>query len=323
MDPVVHPQAPGQPACLPFQKGQIISIMIGTIIVGYQNEALTATYVRQELSKLKVDNLIVVVDNSPTMAGCRYLESQLGARVVDASFSGFEPDYQVYVIATGENLGFAKANNLGVDFIRTNFPEIEYVLFSNNDIQIVDPQVVHTLIAKYRAIDGIGMIGPNVLYVDGKRQTPMPKTYLWRNIWDTLCSPLVSLVKKASTDYCDTAQEGFHYTLAECFFISRIQDYVACGMMDPHTFLYAEGCILSERMKQIGLGYYFVPEVTVIHACGATTSQHVSSSIYMMIVRSYAYYYKTYRGYSAFSVGCYLTLAKVMTLLSKLKRLLA
>lgn len=291
--------------------------------MGYQNEVLTATYVRQELSKLSLDNLIVVVDNSPTTAGSRYLESQLGARVVDAAFSGFELGFGVYVIATGENLGFAKANNLGVDFIRTYFPEIEYVLFSNNDIRIVHPQVVDTLIAKYQSVEGIGMIGPNVLYVDGKRQTPMPMTYLWRNVWDTIWSPLMALFKKSSADYCDLAQEGFHYTLAECFFISRIKDYVACGMMDPHTFLYAEGCILSERMKKIGLGYYFVPGVTVIHECGATTSQHVNSSIYMMIVRSYAYYYRQYRGYSSLAVGCYLSLARLMCLLSRLKRLLA
>lgn len=296
--------------------------MIATIIVGYRNEALTTDYVRHELSKLNVDQTIVIVNNASTEDSCSTLKKELDACIVGADFSHFVADCRVYVIAVKENLGFAKANNLGVDFIRTNFPEIEYVLFSNNDIQIVDPQVVHTLIAKYRALDGIGMIGPNVLYVDGKRQTPMPKTYLWRNIWDTLCSPLVSLVKKASTDYCDTAQEGFHYTLAECFFISRIQDYVACGMMDPHTFLYAEGCILSERMRQIGLGYYFVPEVTVIHECGATTRQHLSSSKFMMIIEAYAYYYKAYRGYSAFSVWCYLSLARLQCLLSKLKSML-
>ena len=152
--------------------------------------------------------------------------------------------------------------------------------------------------------------------------SPMPKTYLWRNMWETLCSPLLSLVKKASVDYCDQAQEGFHYTLAECFFITRLKDYVACGMMDPHTFRYAEGCILSERMRQIGLGYYFVPEVTVIHECGATTRQHLSSSKFMMIIESYAYYYKAYRGYSAFSVWCYLSLARLQCLLSKLKSML-
>ena len=296
--------------------------MIATIIVGYRNEALTTDYVRHELSKLDVDQTIVIVNNASTEDSCSTLKKELDACIVGADFSHFVADCRVYVIAVKENLGFAKANNLGVDFIRTYFPEIEYVLFTNNDIKIVDPQVVSTLISKYQAIDGIGMIGPNVLYTDGKRQTPMPKTYLWRNMWETLCSPLLSLVKKASVDYCDQAQEGFHYTLAECFFITRLKDYVACGMMDPHTFLYAEGCILSERMRQIGLGYYFVPEVTVIHECGATTRQHLSSSKFMMIIESYAYYYKAYRGYSAFSVWCYLSLARLQCLLSKLKSML-
>lgn len=296
--------------------------MIATIIVGYRNEALTTDYVRHELSKLDVDQTIVIVNNASTEDSCSTLKKELDACIVGADFSHFVADCRVYVIAVKENLGFAKANNLGVDFIRTYFPEIEYVLFTNNDIKIVDPQVVSTLISKYHAIDGIGMIGPNVLYTDGKRQTPMPKTYLWRNMWETLCSPLLSLVKKASVDYCDQAQEGFHYTLAECFFITRLKDYVACGMMDPHTFLYAEGCILSERMRQIGLGYYFVPEVTVIHECGATTRQHLSSSKFMMIIESYAYYYKAYRGYSAFSVWCYLSLARLQCLLSKLKSML-
>ena len=296
--------------------------MIATIIVGYRNEALTTDYVRHELSKLDVDQTIVIVNNASTEDSCSTLKKELDACIVGADFSHFVADCRVYVIAVKENLGFAKANNLGVDFIRTYFPEIEYVLFTNNDIKIVDPQVVSTLISKYHAIDGIGMIGPNVLYVDGKRQTPMPKTYLWRNMWETLCGPLLSLFKKASVDYCDQAQEGFHYTLAECFFITRLKDYVACGMMDPHTFLYAEGCILSERMRQIGLGYYFVPEVTVIHECGATTRQHLSSSKFMMIIESYAYYYKAYRGYSAFSVWCYLSLARLQCLLSKLKSML-
>ena len=296
--------------------------MIATIIVEYRNEALTTDYVRHELSKLDVDQTIVIVNNASTEDSCSTLKKELDACIVGADFSHFVADCRVYVIAVKENLGFAKANNLGVDFIRTYFPEIEYVLFTNNDIKIVDPQVVSTLISKYHAIDGIGMIGPNVLYTDGKRQTPMPKTYLWRNMWETLCSPLLSLVKKASVDYCDQAQEGFHYTFAECFFITRLKDYVACGMMDPHTFLYAEGCILSERMRQIGLGYYFVPEVTVIHECGATTRQHLSSSKFMMIIESYAYYYKAYRGYSAFSVWCYLSLARLQCLLSKLKSML-
>lgn len=294
--------------------------MIGTVIVGYQNEVLTATYVRQELSKLSVDNLIVVVDNSPTTAGSDYLASELGACVVDASFSGFQPGFQIYVIATGENLGFARANNLGVNFLQTNFPEIEYVLFSNNDIRIVDANVVEVLIQTYESVKGIGIITPNILCVDGTRQTPMSKCSLWRSLGADLLFFLTRHHQDAGESYCETAQEGFHYTFSECFFISRIQDYVACGMMDPHTFLYAEGNILSERMAKIGLGYYFVPRVTVIHDNGSTTRQHIGTNVLWLMAQSNAYYYQRYRGYSAFSARLYVLPAKIICWLSKIKQ---
>lgn len=297
-------------------------ITLATVIVGYKNEELTTRYVREELSKLDVDHFVVIVNNASTKASCNYLKEHLDACVVSADFSDFQAGFGVYVIDVEDNLGFAKANNLGVDFIQRFFPATEYVLFTNNDIIIIDSHVVSALINKYASTERVGVIGPNVLYPDGKRQTPMPMTYLWKNILSTLISPFLHNTKR-SVEYCDLAQEGFHYTFAECFFISRLKDYVACGMMDPHTFLYSEGNILSERMKRIGLGYYFVPEVTVIHDNGTTTQKHMGPSIYMTMAESNAYYYKKYRNYSSFSVGCYLSVAKVMCMLSKLKHALS
>ena len=297
--------------------------MIATIIVGYKNEALTTAYIQQELSKFTVENIVILVNNSSTPASCRYFEKSVGACVIQSDFSDFQPSKRIYVIDVKENLGFAKANNLGVDFVRTFFPEIEYVLFSNNDIRIVDANVVDVLISKYETVKGIGIIGPNILCVDGKRQTPMPECSLWHGVRSDLLYLLTHIrLKDHGDDYCVTAQEGFHYTFSECFFVSRVKDFVACGMMDPHTFLYAEGNILSERMSRIGLGYYFVPSVSVIHDNGTTTRKHVGSNTALMMAESNAYYYKHYRGYSSFSVAFYLLLAKVMNRLSKAKQVL-
>ena len=295
--------------------------MIATIIVGYKNEALTTAYIQQELSKLTVQNLVVVVNNASTPASCRYLESSVGACVVQSDFSGFQPDQPVYVIHVKENLGFAKANNLGVDFVRTFFPEVAYVLFSNNDIRIIDAQVVDVLISKYESVKGIGIITPNILSADGTRQTPMPAGSLWHGVRADLLYLLTHIrLKDHRAEACASAQEGFYDTFSECFFLSRVQDYVACGMMDPHTFLYAEGNILSERMSRIGLGYYFVPSVSVIHDNGTTTSQHIGPDTALLMAESNAYYYKHYRGYSSLSVGIYLLLAKVMNRLAKAKQ---
>ena len=125
---------------------------IASIIVGYKNENLTTEYVQKELSKLDVETIVVIVSNSSTDEGCRFLRENLNACIVEADFSSYKSGHRVYVLNIKENLGFAKANNLGVDFIARFFPEIEYVLFTNNDIRIIDPQVVSVLIDKYESV---------------------------------------------------------------------------------------------------------------------------------------------------------------------------
>jgi hypothetical protein len=91
-------------------------------------------------------------------------------------------------------------------------------------------------------------------------------------------------------------------------------------MMDPHTFLYAEGNILSERMARIGLGCYFVPCVTVIHDNGSTTRQHIGSDVSLLMAQSNAYFYQKYRDYSFFSAKFYVFIARIICWLSKVKQ---
>ena len=70
--------------------------------------------------------------------------------------------------------------------------------------------------------------------------------------------------------------------------------------MDPHTFLYAEEPILSERMLRVGRKTYFLPSVTVVHEHGTTIRKHIDSKKASWLqFRSNAYYYRTYKGYPA------------------------
>ena len=297
---------------------------ISTIIVGYKNDDLTVHYINDELSKLDVENIVVVVNNSSTKESCNFLKAQVGACVVSHDFVGYEEGYKVYVIDEKENLGFARANNLGVDFIRSFFPYIEYLLFSNNDVKIMDANVVHVLVEKINSIDGIGIITPNILGIDGKRQTPMPRGSLWQstiNPWINLLGKIFKIRRKKAR-YCDFANEGFHHTFSECFFLCRLKDFVSCGMMDPNTFLYSEGSILTDRMARIGLHYYFVPSVTVIHCNGTTTRKYISKDIAMMMTRSAAYYFKEYRHVSNFAIFLFMLSNKILYFLWRVKKFL-
>ena len=297
--------------------------MIATIIVGYKNDDLSISYIRNELSKIGVENLVVVVNNASTDESNKHLAGELCGDVVYDIADPVDTTKKFFVIDSKENLGFARANNLGVEFVSKHFPRIEYLLFSNNDIKIVDKNVVEVMIKKMERIPDIGIITPNIVGVTGKRQTPQPKPYLLRvirNSWIGLIKKYLSKNDKSRT-YAELASEGFHYTFAECFFMSRMFDFKKCGMFDPSTFLYAEGLCLSERMLKIGLRYYFAPEATVIHENGTTTTKSYNwAKIGLMMTEANNHYYKTYRHYPNYMLKLAIISSMLYGCLSNLKK---
>ena len=297
--------------------------MIATIIVGYKNDDLSISYIRNELSKIGVENLVVVVNNASTDESNKHLAGELNGDVVYDIADPVDATKKFFVVDSKENLGFARANNLGVEFVSKHFPQIEYLLFSNNDIKIVDKNVVEVMIKKMERISDIGIITPNIVGVTGKRQTPQPKPYLSR----VICNSWIGLIKKyffkneKKITYAELASEGFHYTFAECFFMSRMIDFKKCGMFDPATFLYAEGLCLSERMLKVGLRYYFAPEAMVIHENGTTTTKSYNwAKIGLMMTEANNHYYKAYRRYPNYMLKLAIFSTKIYGCLLNLKK---
>lgn len=295
--------------------------MIASIIVGYKNDDLTIKFVREQLPKIKRDNVVVVVNNAATDESNQHLANELNGCVIEDVSHSIDISCRFFVINSKDNQGFARANNQGAKFIQKHFPECEYLLFTNNDIKIIDDNVVDVLIKKMESVDGIGMITPNIIGLTGARQTPQPypdpKKFLKKKIFWLLGHPIRDI------NYAEEAQEGFHYTFAECFFLVRSKDYAACGGMDPATFLYAEGLCFSERMLEIGLRYYFEPSVTIVHENGSTTSRsYKEAKINMMITMANNYYLKKYRHTSRFVRGGLVIVSKLYSYKMELKRLL-
>ncbi len=261
--------------------------MIGVIVINYHSEEKTIGFVKLELSKIRSDYAVVIVDNgsTPESRG-RLLKAFKGA------------DQYVFVVPSEENLGFAKGNNLGAEVARNQFaPDV--LLFANNDIRLVEPDAVDRMAAKLSALVEAGAIGPKVVGLDGRLQSPEPFISFWdRHVslyWRSLF-PSKSR-RPFWEEYSQTAGEGFHYRISGSFFMVKTEDYFACGGMDPNTFLYSEEMILSERLKRIGKGIYYFPEVSVVHEHGATTRKYYDKvRIRELKYQSEKYYYKTYIG---------------------------
>ena len=265
--------------------------MIAAVVINFHSEEKTIGFVKNELSKICSEYAVVVVDNGSTD------ESQM--RLLEA-FKGL--DQYVFVVPSKENLGFAKGNNLGAEVARNQFSP-DFILFANNDIRLSTPDVVDRMEAKLMTLPEAAAIGPEVVGLDGKRQSPEPFVPFWdrhvRLYWANLYMSPEKKRKALRSDYSDTAAEGYHYRVSGSFFMVRAEDYWKCGGMDPKTFLYSEEMILSERFKAIGKKVYYFPEVSVVHEHGFTTLKYYDEvRIREMKYRSECYYYRTYIGTS-------------------------
>ena len=280
--------------------------MLAVIIINYKNEQQTINYIEQEIKKITVPHKVVIVNNEATKQSNEILSNALNARIIyDTDTQNFyKTDH--YIISCKENLGFAKGNNLGAQFALKEFSP-NFILFTNNDIIIEGTNVVAKLLEKIQNNNNIGIIGPKVIGIDGRLQSPEPFFSFWDNyIWVYLGTFFYSTRKKRERfkmDYAEKAQEGFHYKLMGSFFIVKSDDFFACGMMDPNTFLYNEEAILSERMKKINKYAYYYPQVAVIHEHGNTIKKYnTRKRMRDLKFASASYYYKTYVGTSNFTI---------------------
>lgn len=257
--------------------------MLGIIIVNYREYDRTERFIREEISRIRMPYRLVVVDNGGDEAQARALEERTGAEVL-----------------VRPNDGFAAGCNAGAEQLK----DAEYLLFTNSDLHLASDNVVDALVARLESDSEIGVIGPEVVGLDGRRQSPEPYMGLWdRYVWMYLSTPFLSKEtkrKRFQLDASEEAGEGFHYRVMGSFFLCRREDWEKAGGMDPHTFLYAEESILSERMQAIGKKVYFLPSVTVVHEHGATIRSHIDRrKAAWLRFRSDAYFYRVYKGYPA------------------------
>lgn len=292
------------------------SIKLGIVVVAYKSAQMTIDYIRRELSNVDVPWVCCIVNNAATPEDTKSMADGCRAEIASLEHKPQNTcDGSVYVLPSDENLGFAKGNNLGVEFL-TKYLNVNYLLFSNNDIEIKSANCLSTLIKTLEGDERIGAVGPRIISLDGSVQLPHDG-YIspYRQIgWHLF--PF--LRKKHKQDKVNVPaiehESGFTYWVQGSFFVMRTSDFLQVGMFDPHTFLYAEEPILAERLKTIGKQMYYEAAVTVLHYEGGTiVKKHGSKRSYRMAMESNCYYYRKCLNYNSFVVWLY----KMTFLLSK------
>ena len=258
--------------------------MVGIVIVIYKSFDQILSYVRNELPKISLPSRTVIVDVGSEMANTARIAEALQiplASDVDASIE----DSPVVILHCAENLGYARGNNLGVRFLLKHHPDIDKLLFSNDDIELIDSNTVDVLAARLDKQPELASVGPGVVNL---QETPQPPFFSppspWHIVRRNIGIPFLgnSFFAPKWNPRCPAQNV---YSVGGCFFMVRTADFLNAGMFDERTFLYWEELILGARFQAIGKSVLYEPEVRIRHFVGNTTGASKSISIMLLLLR--------------------------------------
>lgn len=266
--------------------------MLGIVLINYKNSKETIDYVRYELTKIKMPHQIVIVDNSCDTKEVEFLS------ILE------KKSKNIQVISAKENLGYAKGNNLGAKYLFENF-SVDYILFSNTDIEFKDNDVLDYLVQKLKDSPNISSCNPKIIGTLGENQSPYKYVSFMKSfVLKKLLYPILykRIDKGLWSDTLNNATEGTYYRLSGAFLLVKAKDFYNVGMFDPNTFLFAEEAILAEKFQQKDKLSGYFPERTIVHEThGVIDNFYKSKKISKMMFESNYYYQKTYKGKSFFT----------------------
>jgi GT2 family glycosyltransferase len=232
---------------------------LSIIIINFNVKYFLAHCLNSALSALEgMDGEIIVVDNNST----------------DGSKSFFENRFkQVKFIWNDTNIGFGKANNLGLKYATG-----EYILFLNPDT-IVPEDCFEKCISfiqskKNQCALGVRMIdGSGNFLKESKRSVPSPLTSLFKVAGFAHLFPHSRIFAKYHLGNLDEHKNHEVAVLAGAFMMIPQKILQEVKGFDEDFFMYGEDIDLSYRIQKAGFVNYYFAETSIIHFKGESTKK--------------------------------------------------
>jgi GT2 family glycosyltransferase len=201
---------------------------------------------------------------------------------------------QVKLIRSHENLGFAKANNLG---IRNSSGR--YISLVNSDVRVL-PGCLDALADYLDRSPSVGIVGPRILNADMTLQSSCRR---FPTIWNNICSA-VGLATAFPKTRVFSGEHMLYFphdritpvdVLVGCFWMTRRTVMEAVGPLDEDFFMYGEDVDWCRRCWKAGWKVVLLPDAQAIHHRGASAaSQPVRAAVVQQ--RSILHYWSKHHG---------------------------
>ncbi|SEA63810.1 glycosyltransferase family 2 protein [Rubrimonas cliftonensis] len=236
-----------------------MSVDVSIIVVNFRTPEMTVEAVRSvgENAGEGFSYEIILMDNG---------SGDGSAEALRAAFPELD------VMALEENVGFARANNIGAERARG-----EYILFLNPDT-LVRPGAVAALLAFARRRPEGGAWGGRTVFADGALNPSSvarfvtPATMLMRAVGLSHLFPRSAWLNPEIYPGWRRDSEREVDVLFFCFVLMRTEVWRRLGGFDRRFFMFCEDDDLCWRLRQAGLPRLFTPEAAIVHYGGASTT---------------------------------------------------
>ncbi|MDW8297075.1 MAG: glycosyltransferase family 2 protein [Raineya sp.] len=228
--------------------------MLSVIIINYNTFSLTCKCIESIIKHTqKVSYEIILIDNASTECNPN-------------KFLEIFP--QIKLVKSSENLGFAKGNNLGLQYAQGNF-----ILLLNSDVELIENSIAICL-EKIKVNAQIGVVSPQLIYPNGTIQHSANKfPSLTYEIIEILRLHKIFGKKMLLGFYFNHDEEIFVDWVWGAFFLIRkevIQQMPQQKLPDDF-FMYFEDVQWAYLIKKLGYKILFTPATKVIHHLSASS----------------------------------------------------
>lgn len=239
-------------------------IDISIIIVNYNVKELLEQCIRSIFTASSGLNIeVIVVDNNSFDGSLRYIQEK------------FPDDKRLKLIESPVNLGFAKANNLGVKKAAG-----EFVLILNPDTILQEDTLQKTL-KFYKDNPGTGAVTCKLILPNGKldlacrRSFPTPSVAVYRILGLSKIFPKSRIFGKYNLTYLEENKTYEVDAIVGAFMLIKKSVYDEVNGFDEDYFMYGEDLDLCFRIKKAGYKIYYYPDTSIIHYKGESTKKAV------------------------------------------------
>lgn len=244
---------------------------VGIVILNYKKYDETIACAESVLRQTGVSLSVAIVENGSGNASADILRERFGA------------DPRVLLLTSGENLGYARGNNLGIQALRKK--GISCILLANSDTVFSAETILRDLLNGYET--GVGLLVPIIKNPDGtmdQRVTYRKKLLSLRMIKaillrTSLAAKLLSrhtpAVSNASAVEEASGLQTEQYVVSGSAFVLTPDFFLHYTQLFPETFLYFEEWATILYLHKAKLLTKIIPCDPIIHKGGASTPDSI------------------------------------------------